>query len=143
MSKPRKPSFYLLLALLVLVLIAVLRPSLQPKERIAWRDDPAAAAAEAGRSQKPQLLYFTATWCGPCQSLKHTTFADARVEAALSKFVPTRIDIDQHPDLARQYEVEAIPNFVIIESPGDRPLRQHVGALHASDFLDWLAGKSL
>lgn len=49
------------------------------------------------------LLYFTASWCGPCQQLKPilTSIAD--------ELTVVEIDVDDHGDLADAHEVQDIP----------------------------------
>ena len=56
------------------------------------------------------MLDFYADWCGPCQSMAPTVESLARAGYAVR-----RINIDQQPDLARQYDVSAIPCFVVVQ----------------------------
>jgi len=140
MNKALKPFWFLLLVGAVVFGCSFLRSG-GDHELIPWRTDFRAASAEAQAGNKPLFLYFTADWCGPCQSLKQTTWADTDVEKALSKFVAVKIDIDAHPDIARQYPSEGIPHFVIAKSDGTA-VRDTVGALPPADFLDWLNGKA-
>jgi len=113
--------------------------SLGGKEIIPWRDDFAVAQAEAKQTGKPMLLYFTADWCGPCQSMKRTTWADANVDQALQQYVPTRIDIDRNAELAMEYRIESIPQMLVIGEDGAISKRFSKGAVNAADFLEWLA----
>src|SRR3954468_11974320 len=136
MNKALKPFWFLLLVVAGLALVSFLYPR-GGDERIPWRTDFAAASAESAKTKKPLFLYFTAEWCGPCQSLKHTTWADADVEKALSNFIPVKIDIDQHPDLSRRYPSDGIPHFVIAKSDGSA-IRETVGAYPAREFIEWL-----
>ncbi len=110
-----------------------------PQERIPWRDDFAAAGRESIAAHKPVFAYFTAQWCGPCQSLRHTTWADAGVAKALSGYVPVKIDIDAHPDLAARYSPSEIPTFVVLKEDGS-VAKSQTGALGPDDFLAWLNG---
>jgi thioredoxin-like negative regulator of GroEL len=110
------------------------------KELVPWRSDWEAARAEAVRERKPVFVYFTAEWCGPCQQLRRTTWSDRRVAEALgTAYVPVRIDIDRQPGLAREYNVEAIPWFAVLDEQG-RPVRAWSGWVDADDFLKWLKG---
>lgn len=115
-------------------------------ERIPWRTDFAAARAEAAQTGKPVFAYFTAEWCGPCQSLKSTTWADPKVEEALRKYVPVKIDVDQHADLAKRYLLTpsnlegGIPAFRVLDDKGD-VRKEIVGAMPPGDFLQWLGSK--
>ena len=113
------------------------------KERIPWRTDFDAARAEAAQTGKPVFAYFTADWCGPCQSLKSTTWADPNVEAALRNYVPVKVDVDRHADLARRYLLTpsnpegGIPAFRVLDDKGDIR-KEIVGAMPPGDFLQWL-----
>jgi hypothetical protein len=106
MNKSLRQVWGIFAALCVVVAVALVSKALRPKEIIPWRDDFAAATAEARRDNKPVFAYFTASWCGPCQKLKSTTWADKDVDAALRDYVPARIDIDRNPDLADKYGVQ-------------------------------------
>jgi thiol:disulfide interchange protein len=118
MNKSLRQVWGIFAALCVVVAVALVSKALRPKEIIPWRDDFAAATAEARRDNKPVFAYFTASWCGPCQKLKSTTWADKDVDAALRDYVPARIDIDRNPDLADKYGVRAVPTFVVMGADG-------------------------
>jgi putative thioredoxin len=64
---------------------------------------------EASR-QKPILVDFYATWCGPCQLLKPV------LENLVQEydFILAKVDIDQNPDLAKQYGVNGVPDVRIV-----------------------------
>ena len=59
------------------------------------------------------VLYFTATWCGPCKMFKPTVQA---VSAELGVGI-NYIDVDQQQDLAQQYGISSVPT-IIVESNG-------------------------
>jgi thiol:disulfide interchange protein len=141
MTKALKPFWILLAALTAVVLFSYLNRA-GGTERIPWRTDFKSATAEARSSNKPLFIYFTATWCEPCQELKHTTWADADVEKELDKFVPVKVDVDEHPDLVQRYPSDGIPHFVIAKQDGT-VIRETVGAYPARDLIDWLEGKAM
>ena len=138
-ENPMKPVWGLFVILVGVIAVVGVSRLLGPKESIPWRTDFAAAANESRGSGKPVMLYLTASWCGPCQSLKGTTWADADVESALKNFVPVKIDIDEHPDLARRYDPQGVPYFAVLNAAGDAS-KTAVGALPPADFLAWLRG---
>ena len=60
-----------------------------------------------------QLLCFGAKWCQPCREM------DPIIEQLVRDGYPLRrIDVDQHPDLAQRYKVQAVPAFVLIDANG-------------------------
>ena len=57
------------------------------------------------------LKYFSATWCGPCQ-----TFKPIMNEIAGEGYSVQFIDIDQSSSVAEQYNVRSVPTVVIEEN---------------------------
>jgi thiol:disulfide interchange protein len=108
-------------------------------ERVTWPKGFAAAQARAQAGGGPMLAYFTATWCGPCQKMKGTTFADERVESALHKFSIVKVDVDEEKELAMKYHAESVPMFVILDNDGNVK-RETAGYMNADEFLAWLNG---
>lgn len=55
------------------------------------------------------VLYYTATWCGPCKAIKpvYEQMAQDNPTIALGK-----VDVDDNPDAAAEAEVDAVPTFV-------------------------------
>src|SRR5690348_410810 len=84
-----------------------------------WVTDLAVARQIATANKRLVLLHFTATWCGPCQRIERDYFTKPQVINALSaSFVPVKIDIDQHRDLAEQFGVRNIPCEVVLTPAG-------------------------
>lgn len=93
-----------------------------PKGAIAWRDDFDAALAEAGSSDKPVLLVFSATWCGPCNNMKRNVWSDDEVgKSVAARFVPVHIDVDdpQPAEIANRYSVRTIPAIFVLDADGE------------------------
>jgi len=117
--------------------VAVSR-STSAEEIIPWRTEFADAQKESAASGKPMLLYFTASWCGPCQEMKRTTWADTKVEESLRRFVPVKIDVDANGALAQRYAIQSIPKVILIDDNGNS-IRSTEGYLDPKGFLSWLA----
>ncbi|HEV2292383.1 MAG TPA: thioredoxin family protein [Tepidisphaeraceae bacterium] len=110
-----------------------------PKEIVPWRSDLSAARTEAQTSGRPVLAYFTADWCGPCHSMKSTTWADAGVEEALRRYVPVRIDVDLNSAAAMEYNAQVIPKFAVLDAAGN-VVKSAEGYMDPQQFLAWLNG---
>jgi len=107
-------------------------------EAIPWRATLADASGEARAADKMVFAYFTASWCGPCQEMKHTTWADGAVATAMQRrYVPVKIDVDAHRDIAAAYQVNSMPTFVVLDGAGHK-LRAQSGYMDAREMTDWL-----
>jgi thiol-disulfide isomerase/thioredoxin/YHS domain-containing protein len=112
---------------------------------VTWQTNLQQAVHEAGRSQKPLLVEFTASWCGYCRKMKQTTFADERIARHVNGcFVPVSVDADHNERLMRTVGVEALPTTVILshdlrvvrriagyQTPAQ--LEEHLGAVCVHD----------
>ena len=77
------------------------------------------------------IKYFTAKWCGPCQSFK-----PVMNEIANEGYSVQFIDIDQSRNMAIQYSVMSVPT-VIIEENGIE-VDRFVGSIPKQQVLDRL-----
>ncbi|MFZ4724017.1 MAG: thioredoxin family protein [Paludibacter sp.] len=62
----------------------------------------------------PIILDFHATWCRPCKML--APHLQAIQNNYNGKLIVYKIDVDQEPELARLFNVEAMPTIVFINS---------------------------
>ena len=63
-------------------------------------------------SEKPVLLDFFATWCGPCQMLAKELEA---LDKEQEDFRIVKVDIDENPGLTRQWEISTVPTVFMIK----------------------------
>lgn len=67
----------------------------------------------ASRASRLAVLYFTATWCGPCRFISpvFTSLAEKYPKAAFLK-----ADIDEARDAASRWNVSSVPAFFFIKN---------------------------
>ncbi len=67
---------------------------------------------EVLQSDKPVLVDYFATWCGPCKMLSPIVdqLADEHPEVKFCK-----LDVDQNPDIAASFQVMSIPTLILFK----------------------------
>ena len=68
-------------------------------------------------SSKPMVIDFFATWCGPCKQL--SPILDDIEKNHKGEVIFRRIDVDQEPELAMEFQVEAIPMLMFVTPKGE------------------------
>jgi len=62
----------------------------------------------------PIILDFHATWCRPCKML--APHLQAIQNKYKGKLIVYKIDVDQEPELAHKFKIEAMPTIVFVNS---------------------------
>ena len=102
-----------------------------------WGTNFTAVMKDATNAQTPVLVFFTASWCGPCKLMAHTTFLDAQVIAALLAVPRVAIDIDEQSALAGQHGIQAVPTLKLLTPDGETVVST-TGYQTPDQFLPWL-----
>lgn len=83
--------------------------------------------AEVLKSEKPVLVDFWATWCGPC--MRQAPIVE---ELAAEGYSVGKVDVDQQPELAGQYGVMSIPTLIVFK--GGKEVQRVVGLTAKNDL---------
>lgn len=87
------------------------------------------------KNNKAVIVDFSAEWCGPCKML-------APVMEQLSDEITDvefyNIDVDENPDLAREYRIMNIPAVIAIK--GGQVAGQQIGLVSKDDMKGFIDG---
>lgn len=76
----------------------------------------AAVFAAAMAEKKTLVVDFYADWCGPCRML--SPVMEALSEEMNGKATFVKINVDDNPDLAREYSIMSIPCVMVFKDGG-------------------------
>ena len=70
--------------------------------------------------QNGGILHFTAAWCGPCKALTKTFENNKRKFKKIKRF---KVDLDEHPELAKKYNIKSVPTILLFKDGNKEPTR--------------------
>ncbi len=88
---------------------------------------------EAINSEKPVLVDFWATWCGPCRMLSPIIEEIANENDNIKV---CKVNVDEEPELASAFQVSSIPMLVVMK--GGKVTNHAVGYMPKEKILELL-----
>ena len=82
----------------------------------------------------PVLVDFWAPWCGPCRVLKPTL--EKLAGEAGGRWVLVTVNVDDHPELARQFGIRGIPHVKLFS--GGQAGAEFSGSMPETAVRQWL-----
>ena len=84
------------------------------------------------KADKPVLVDFFATWCGPCRQM--LPIVEELSEEMSGQLDVYKLDVDEAPKMAEKYEIQSIPHMIIFK--GGQVKAQHNGACSKANLQD-------
>ncbi len=89
-------------------------------------------------SDKPVLIDFFATWCGPCKVLGPVL---KEVKDSLGERVSIiKIDVDKNQELASKYQVRGVPTMMLFQN--GKQLWRQSGVISKEEIIKVIVEKS-
>lgn len=85
-------------------------------------------------ADKPLLVDFYATWCGPCRMI--APILDQVQAAMKQKLQVVKVDTDRYPELASYYQIHALPTLVLFKQ--GQPVERIEGVLPPEELIERL-----
>ena len=90
------------------------------------------------QSEKPVLIDFFATWCGPCKMLAPVL---KEVKDSLGERIKIlKVDVDKNQELSSKYQVRGVPTMILFQN--GKQLWRQSGVLTKDEIIKNIVEKS-
>ncbi|HEY8668256.1 MAG TPA: thioredoxin family protein, partial [Tepidisphaeraceae bacterium] len=135
------PYHVIVLLSLLLSLPSFASPATQPSgQLLPWLDNLEDAYKEAGRTQKPILVIFSADWCEPCKAL-HEQIETPAAQKTLASWTRVNLNFDTDEADANLLNATRIPALRIL-TPAGALIASHDGPMSADTLTAWLTSSA-
>jgi thioredoxin 1 len=93
--------------------------------------DDASFETEVLKADRPVLVDFGATWCGPCKAL--APVVDKLADETAGKYKVVTVDVDDAPGVAQRYGIRGVPTLAVFKA-GEKTA-SHVGVTTKENLL--------
>lgn len=105
----------------------------------AWKTDFNVARLEAQKLQRPLLVHFYSDSCAPCVQMEQKVLHTAPIEEYIQgNLVAVSVNVDQHSDLQKRFNVNRWPCDFVLDPTGTRRLVTSVGPRSLADYHQML-----
>ena len=88
---------------------------------------------EVMQADKPVFIDFWASWCGPCKMVSPVV---DQLSEEVSDVKFAKVNVDEQPELARQFQVMSIPTMVLIKE--GKVVDTTIGAQPKEDIVKFI-----
>jgi thioredoxin 1 len=88
-------------------------------------------------SEKPVLVDFFATWCGPCQML--LPVLNQVKDSLQDRITIIKIDVDKNQELAQKHQVRGVPTMMLFQN--GKQLWRQSGVLTKEEIINIILDK--